>query len=153
MYRGQRGLHAVIHLTCDFCLIMGKIMIHALTRSESRIVNAIVTPVEVKNLFTQVPSPTQAIWDTGATASVITKDSSNNILNLCILNLLRHTYLHFSNTFYLPNLFFFLVKLLGSSIFSFATALRLLPLALSKAIRASLASRESFVGVSTTSVT
>lgn len=53
---------------------MEKILVHALTRSESKIVNAITTPVEVKNLFTQTTLSTKAIWDTGATISVVTKD-------------------------------------------------------------------------------
>ena len=54
-------------------------MVHALTRSESNIVNAIVTPVEVKNLITHVSVSTHAIWDTGATISVVTKDLASKL--------------------------------------------------------------------------
>ena len=58
---------------------MEKILVHALTRSESKIVNAITTPVEVKTLFTQATLSTGAIWDTGATISVVTKDLASRL--------------------------------------------------------------------------
>lgn len=51
---------------------MEKILVHALTHSESKIANVITTPVEVKNLITQASISTNAIWDTGATNSVVT---------------------------------------------------------------------------------
>lgn len=58
---------------------MEKIVVHALTHSESRIANTITTPVEVKNLLTQATISTNAIWDTGATNSVVTKDLANQL--------------------------------------------------------------------------
>lgn len=74
MYGGRRGLHTIIHFTCNIRLSMEKVLVNALTRSESKIVNVITTPVDVKNLLTQSSISTAAIWDTGATSSVVTKD-------------------------------------------------------------------------------
>ncbi|MBO4327974.1 MAG: SEC-C domain-containing protein [Bacteroidales bacterium] len=58
---------------------MERILVHALTRSESKIVNVITTPVEVKNVLTQASVHTNAIWDTGATSSVVTKDLATQL--------------------------------------------------------------------------
>lgn len=53
-----------------------EIKVHALTNRAGKIADAIVTPVEVKNIFTNSILDTEAIWDTGATNSVITKSTA-----------------------------------------------------------------------------
>jgi hypothetical protein len=50
--------------------------ISALTRAYNGISHQIVTPVEVKNPLTDIPFTTFAIWDTGATGTVITEHAA-----------------------------------------------------------------------------
>lgn len=58
---------------------MNTITVNALTNTNPKIVNSIITPVEVKSLTTGKVKTTKAIWDTGATASVVTKDVAAEI--------------------------------------------------------------------------
>jgi predicted aspartyl protease len=53
--------------------------VHALTHSSDIILNCIKTPVVLKNTFTDVEIRTLGIWDTGATNSVITKNTANSL--------------------------------------------------------------------------
>jgi hypothetical protein len=50
--------------------------IHALTNNNHRKTNKIITPVEIKNTYNNIKLPTQGLWDTGATGSVITKSTA-----------------------------------------------------------------------------
>ena len=56
-----------------------KKQIHALTNNNSGIARSIITPVEIKNIFTQNKVETTGIWDTGATDSVITKSTASSL--------------------------------------------------------------------------
>ena len=50
--------------------------VHALTHSHQGLANSIITPVEITNVFTEQKTQTKGIWDTGATASVVTKSTA-----------------------------------------------------------------------------
>lgn len=54
-------------------------LIHALTNANSGIVDCIKTPVVLKNTFTGLTINTSGIWDTGATNSVITKNTAKTL--------------------------------------------------------------------------
>jgi len=50
--------------------------IHAITNKVKGIARKIITPIEVKNVFTGKMVQTKGIWDTGATGSVVTKSTA-----------------------------------------------------------------------------
>lgn len=54
-------------------------MAHALTRIYDGIVDCITTNVTVKNTFNDTKVSTNGIWDTGATGSVITKSTAQQL--------------------------------------------------------------------------
>jgi predicted aspartyl protease len=54
-----------------------KKQIHALTSNNTGIARSIITPVEIKNIFSTIKVSTKGIWDTGATGSVITKSTAS----------------------------------------------------------------------------
>lgn len=54
-------------------------MVHALTVTNDKIENCIKTPVILKNTFTNKAVKTLAIWDTGATNSVITQSCAKSL--------------------------------------------------------------------------
>jgi len=58
--------------------------VHALTHAGKGIVNRLVTPVEITNVFTDQILQTKGLWDTGATGSAITK-SMASALGLSLL--------------------------------------------------------------------
>ncbi|GHU96459.1 hypothetical protein FACS1894156_7590 [Bacteroidia bacterium] len=55
--------------------------IHALTNNSNGIANSITTPVEVTNILSENKNKvaTKGIWDTGATASVVTKSTASTL--------------------------------------------------------------------------
>ena len=54
-----------------------KIKVSAITSANNKgIADRIITPVEVKNSITGISFDTNGIWDTGATASVVTKSTA-----------------------------------------------------------------------------
>jgi len=53
--------------------------VHALTKLSQGIARSIVTPVEVTDVFTNKKVETTGIWDTGATASVVTKSTAASL--------------------------------------------------------------------------
>lgn len=53
--------------------------INALTHESSTIINSIITPVLVTNTFTKAQFQTKGIWDTGATNSVVTKSTAQQL--------------------------------------------------------------------------
>jgi hypothetical protein len=53
--------------------------VHALTHRSRGILKQIITDIEVKNLFTGKITSTKAIWDTGATNSVVTENTAQSI--------------------------------------------------------------------------
>jgi hypothetical protein len=55
---------------------MSEQKVHALTNSNNRIINVIITPVEITNVLTSQTLSTNGIWDTGATDSVVTKSTA-----------------------------------------------------------------------------
>lgn len=59
--------------------------VHALSRSFGKIVNCITTTVTIQNTFSGQKIQTEAIWDTGATNSVITENCAKK-LNLPIVS-------------------------------------------------------------------
>ncbi len=53
--------------------------VNALTHTDPSISNVIITPVLVRNTFTNSQIQTQGIWDTGATNSVVTKSTAQQL--------------------------------------------------------------------------
>jgi len=53
--------------------------VHAITNTNNAIARSIITPVEIKNVFTDDMVKTHGIWDTGATDSVITKSTAESL--------------------------------------------------------------------------
>ena len=58
--------------------------VHALSRSFGNIVNCITTTVTIQNTFTGQTLQTEAIWDTGATNSVITETCAQQLGLVCV---------------------------------------------------------------------
>lgn len=54
-------------------------MISALSKYYKGVTRDIVTPITITNIFNGKTENTQAIWDTGATGSVITKDIASKL--------------------------------------------------------------------------
>jgi len=53
--------------------------VNALTHESSTITNSIITSVNVTNTFTRDQLQTKGIWDTGATNSVVTKSTAQQL--------------------------------------------------------------------------
>ncbi len=53
--------------------------IHALSTGPHGLLNQIVTDIEIKNPFTGAILKTHAIWDTGATNTVVTEQTAQNV--------------------------------------------------------------------------
>jgi len=53
--------------------------VHAITNFNQGIARSVVTAVEVENVFTNQKIETTGIWDTGATASVVTKSTAASL--------------------------------------------------------------------------
>ena len=58
--------------------------VHALSRSFGNIVNCNTTTVSIQNTFTGQTLQTEAIWDTGATNSVITENCAQQLGLVCV---------------------------------------------------------------------
>lgn len=59
-------------------------MVSALTYSEDKLVDRIITPITVKNALGQISLNTKGLWDTGAVNSAITEKAAS-ILNLPVI--------------------------------------------------------------------